>query len=646
MEGLAEERRRGCCPQDTVRYRLYLSGGSGEGAPGPGGEALELERLRERALGRLAPLCAGYIWHHEAFRLEHTAGRGDVPAHIGGVTNFGDNVDDEWLIVYLIQQVTKEFPDLVASVEDNDGDFLLIEAADYLPKWLNPDTSANRVFFYRGELHIIPMPQNPGELSWLPASNLTIPQALNVLTTHSEKCLAAEPIRKAISRRMQSYPEKIHSDRHRAHCYVPASIAAVLKLRPDLLAPAIQAFYLRDPIDLRACRPFKLFLPETRAMTLVTFTKCLYAQLHQQQFVPDRRSGYTLPAQSNQHFKAHALGMKLAHGFEILCSKCSQPLPGSKTGSSISGDPLWEGFLNSLKKNAYFRGELEGSERHRELLQTAEIYFQQSVSRPKSSDTLSPGEQILQLLQTLSYSVEELQKEGNSLPPEDDDSWLDISPEELDKLLEEASGKKLLNSARQQEEGDYDLRDVTESMKAFVSKVSSHEGAEIPRSSATNQVQFDVNSFTSALEKILGADSDQLDSDDLGDEEEDYDLLDSDAESDTRQGNPEEDGSAAKTLENIRAYMEQMDLELAGTHIGKSFTKIGGEVGSDRPDASEEAEGELGTESGGNSKIQPVDVDLNLVENLLESYSSQAGLSGPASNILQSMGIRLPDNQN
>lgn len=30
-------------------------------------------------------------------------------------------------------------------VEDNDGEFLLIEAADYLPKWLNPDSSENRV---------------------------------------------------------------------------------------------------------------------------------------------------------------------------------------------------------------------------------------------------------------------------------------------------------------------------------------------------------------------------------------------------------------------------------------------------------------------------------------------------------------------
>lgn len=46
----------------------------------------------------------------------------------------------------------------------------------------------------------------------------------------------------------------------------------------------------------------------------------------------------------------------------------------------------------------------------------------------------------------------------------------------------------------------------------------------------------------------------------------------------------------------------------------------------------------------GDSVMTPVDVDLNLVSNILESYSSQAGLAGPASNLLQSMGVQLPDN--
>lgn len=33
----------------------------------------------------------------------------------------------------------------LARVDDNDGEFLLIEAADFLPKWLNPENSENRV---------------------------------------------------------------------------------------------------------------------------------------------------------------------------------------------------------------------------------------------------------------------------------------------------------------------------------------------------------------------------------------------------------------------------------------------------------------------------------------------------------------------
>lgn len=43
-------------------------------------------------------------------------------------------------------------------------------------------------------------------------------------------------------------------------------------------------------------------------------------------------------------------------------------------------------------------------------------------------------------------------------------------------------------------------------------------------------------------------------------------------------------------------------------------------------------------------EIQPLDLDLNLVTNLLESLSCQAGLAGPASNLLQSLGINLPAN--
>lgn len=39
--------------------------------------------------------------------------------------------------------------------------------------------------------------------------------------------------------------------------------------------------------------------------------------------------------------------------------------------------------------------------------------------------------------------------------------------------------------------------------------------------------------------------------------------------------------------------------------------------------------------------FQPVDIDLNALKNILESFQSQMGAPGPASNLLGPMGIHL-----
>ncbi|XP_032551375.1 protein ecdysoneless homolog [Chiroxiphia lanceolata] len=620
---------RPALPEDAVRYRLF--------APGPGGQEL-LRRCAEAALVRLAPLLAAYVWHRQPFRLRYEPARGEIPAHIGGTTLFGDNVEDEWFIVYLVREITRDFPGLAARIDDNDGEFLLIEAADFLPKWLNPENSENRVFFYKGELHIIPLAET-GEQEWdLSAPCPTISEALALLSTRSEEFLAAEPIRAAVYKRIDGYPEKLQACLHRARCYVPAGIAAVLRQRPSLVAAAVQAFYLRDPADLRACRrPFRTFPADQRVMTVVTFTRCLYAQLAQQKFVPDRRSGYALPAPAHPQYRAHELGMKLAHGFEILCSKSSKVSPNSKR--NVLSGPLWERFLRSLKEKDYFKGEMEGSAKYSELLHMAEDYFQQSVTTPESSVEVSPGDEILALLQTTPIDLKEFEREAACLPPEDDDSWLDITPDALDQMLKEA-GNESLPSANEEEQ-KYDLEAVAESMKAFVSKVSTHEGAEMPWSSDESHVTFDVDSFTKALDRILGADSEELDSDDL-DEEEEFGFSDEEDE-DSGAGNEGQDQKVSpdELIGSLKSYMDQMDRELAQTNVGKSFTTQKKGASSVKAAPSERAGPGCGAED---PDLAPVDVDMNLVANLLESYSAQAGLAGPTSNILQSMGVYLPEN--
>jgi hypothetical protein len=65
--------------------------------------------------------------------------------YIHGLTNYGDSVEDEWLIVFILRELSKQFSNIWVKVVDTDGEFLLIEAANALPRWLNPEIADNRV---------------------------------------------------------------------------------------------------------------------------------------------------------------------------------------------------------------------------------------------------------------------------------------------------------------------------------------------------------------------------------------------------------------------------------------------------------------------------------------------------------------------
>ena len=68
-------------------------------------------------------------------------------------------------------------------------------------------------------------------------------------------------------------------------------------------------------------------------------------------------------------------------------------------------------------------------------------------------------------------------------------------------------------------------------------------------------------------------------------------------------------------------YHDQMKMELEGTSLSKSF------VHQEQSDA---------------ASTKQVDLDLNLVTHLLESFASQDSLQGPASNILRDLGLKIP----
>lgn len=72
-----------------------------------------------------------------------------------GRTDYADSVEDEWLIVYILLELSKKFSRLWIRIVDTDGQFLLVEAANALPRWLNPEIADHRVrvaFRYNGNV--------------------------------------------------------------------------------------------------------------------------------------------------------------------------------------------------------------------------------------------------------------------------------------------------------------------------------------------------------------------------------------------------------------------------------------------------------------------------------------------------------------
>lgn len=112
-------------PDDTVEYRLY---------PAQGGARDCLDKLAADCTHLARALLHGHVWNYEAFSLAlWKEGREKInystslstdliniintgvsqPAHLFGKTCFHDNIEDEWLIVYLLFSLSKQMKELV-----------------------------------------------------------------------------------------------------------------------------------------------------------------------------------------------------------------------------------------------------------------------------------------------------------------------------------------------------------------------------------------------------------------------------------------------------------------------------------------------------------------------------------------------------
>jgi hypothetical protein len=106
----------------------------------------------------------------------------------------------------------------------------------------------------------------------------------------------------------------------------------------------------------------------------------------------------------------------------------------------------------------------------------------------------------------------------------------------------------------------------------------------------------------------------------------------------------------SESIAMMEAFMQGMDSELAASHLGRTFlapTPPEG-VAASATSAASVASPLLEESSGSGSEtdvadLLPVDLDMNLVKNLMASFSAQEGTAGPVSNIMGHMGIGIPD---
>ncbi|XP_068618299.1 protein ecdysoneless homolog [Battus philenor] len=441
-------------------------------------ENINWNQLCETLNETITALSKGYIWHQDKLKIYQPINnnQNDIPPYLASTTTFGENIEDEWFIIYLIFKLTEIHNDLIVKIEDNDGDFLLIEAADFLPSWANPETTYNRVFIYDNHLHLIP--PNIAELK----TPMEINKALKLVKDYAEETKASAVIETSIRKRFNSYPNRIKELLHRTSITIPIDLAALLILEPTLISNVVNTYCHHDIIDAKICHNLKL---ENCVDVTIKFTKFQYAMLLHTKLI----NGIKQRKKCISTNSRTEIGYKLACGFKIIMSDANN------NKSSVE----FEKYLNHLTQNGYFKNNIVGSQNYNELLDKAKKYFLDTECSTKSC----VNEKISHLMSSKEYiDIKQslIQKPQDYLGDEDSDNWLNIDSETLDNMLKKSHGKQV------ESEDLIGPSVVTSGLSNFLSQKSDFEGVEETRTTPIeydNKIKFDSSEFFESIEKML-----------------------------------------------------------------------------------------------------------------------------------------------
>lgn len=494
----------------------------------------------------------------------------------------------------MLRELSKSHPDLWVRVFDTDGEFLLVEAANVLPKWLNPEIDHNRIWIHQGKLLIIPLKNEKG----LETRTLNLPDAVELIKTRPETLIHSTFIEAEAFYRLEKYPKQIENSIHCSLITIPRKLAYVLHSLPKSVAPAVEMFYLRDPITLkRVTSPSAelIFRPTDLVTTSVRFSKVLFAQLRSQRFdtPPSWQSVSQQVQTASDKEKALArmdTGMKLTCGFEMLA-------------------------VNAEKSKSRVVRELA-------------IVLE---------DLQEDGEDALP-------SDEEI-KGWKDVTRDDSEGWLDINYEDFERELDGKRSSKPqggdtgFGDVKTQE----DLRKMVSRFEAFLNdEEAGVEGAELDEmdydddedsdddddsEAEDKEVSFDEEEFARMMREMMGLPSANETRTTRAKEK--APMQPKGATSDV---DSEEDEEIRKIASEMEAELNKhgalkLDPKTDKPQLLKGKDTKGGSADLDNVEEDSEEE---------------VDIDFNLAKNLLESFKSQGGMAGPTGNLLGMMGFQLP----
>lgn len=590
-----------------------------------------------------------YFWHDEGIHWEIM--EKSTNPFICGKIKFGDGMEDEWFILKLLLKLSQKFSSFIISIFDTDGDFILIEAAEVLPEWLEPESSKNRVFIHQGTVKIIP--------SDIQKDPLRLQDALK----HVREGKAGTRLNEKI---MEIIKPKLLEDQklHKTKVMIPVEIMKVLIMKKQLIGPIISSFYNRDPGTSKSSKfPTE---PATLYTTTIPMTRIQFAQLACQEIEGFDNS----VLMKFDHPIAAELGIKLALGYELLMSSGSKfveqwgdsvisvqeeikkcPCLNMEVSDMINHDPedsldwmeIDENVLDSdlqSKLEKLTMNELEESE----LIETWTKEYEKGENVKKIKEGISEIDDIVEKMKkmiesTSNYEGIDLEDDEPSNDDEEysDDEKVNDDSENDDNLLENeifetinydpdllmkiiefnshsgVNNEEFLTRFRKYQEANPNPKvNSTQSRQKGIADIDIEKVEEARKSSRKTEIQIDYDEVVKVAEK-----SDQTtdeEGDDVSDEfiyGQTYDQFKRVATNIIEFDNSEIEDEKAPLPLTMKDYYTEMDRELSISLQS-----------SESPPYDDET-----------------DMKINLAKNLIESIS---GGDGPARTVLTGLGKRIP----